>query len=285
MSWRGGLIALLLLALQGCSALKLGYNQAPTLGQWWLDSLLALEAPQSAQTRDALQQWQRWHRSQELPTYADLLERLQVLALKDVDAAQVCEVGAQAQEALDRLMTQGARWAAPVAVQLQPRQLRHLARHMEEKNEEWEKEWLSGSREERLRRRLDKTASRYSDFYGPLSDAQLELLRNQLNASAWSAEWGRQDRLRRQALLLQALQRIQQDNLSPAQAEALLQMAWRQWLTPPAPAERQLYARLTEQACRHLAELHNSNSAEQRQRAVRRLKAYARDLRELAAQP
>ena len=39
---------------------------------------------------------------------------------------------------------------------------------------------------------------------------------------------------------------------------------------------------LVQQACQSLAELHNSASAEQRQRAARRLRAYEQDLRELA---
>jgi len=276
---------LFFLLLQGCSAIKLGYNQLPTLGHWWLDSKVSFDSAQSAQAREALQQLQRWHRSVELNAYVDWLVRLQSLAVRDVEPQQVCDVWSQVSEGMDRLMAQTIRLATPIALQLQPRQLRHLARHWEEQNEEWEKEWLSGSPEERLRRRLDRTLSRYGDFYGSLNEQQTELLRTQLQKSVWHAEWGRRDRLRRQESLLKALQRLQQDGLTAQQAEAALLVVWRQWLAPPQASDRQLYASLTEQACRNLAELHNSTSPEQRQRAVRRLRAYERDLRELAAQP
>jgi hypothetical protein len=40
---------------------------------------------------------------------------------------------------------------------------------------------------------------------------------------------------------------------------------------------------LIEESCRNLSALHNATSAEQRQSAVRRLRAYQRDVRELTA--
>lgn len=282
MNWRPWVIALSMAMLQGCSAIKLGYNQAPTLGYWWLDSQISLEDSQQPQVKEALNQLHRWHREQELPVYAGLLVKLQGLATRDVEAQQVCEVWSEAASAVDRLMAQAARQAAPIAVQLQPQQLRHLARQWEQSNEAWEKEWLMGSAPDRFKRRLDRIASRYGDFYGNLTDPQIELLRQQLQKSAWSPEWGRRDRLRRQNLLLATLQRLQQ-GLPPVQAEVALQGVWQQWLAPASEPDRRLYAEFSAQACRHLAELHNSTSAEQRQRAVRRLRAYERDLRELAA--
>ena len=275
-----GLLAFVL--LQGCSTLQFGYNQAPSLGYWWLDSQLSLDSGQSERTRETLQQLQRWHREKELLVYADLLQKLQTLGTGDLDAQQVCGVWNQVSEGMDRFMAQAIRLSAPIALQLQPRQLRHLARHQEDKNEDWEKEWLRGSAEERLQRRLEKTASRYSDFYGNLSEAQTELVRSQLQKSLWTAEWGRQDRLRRQQSLLGALQRLQQEGTNTAQAESLLRSVWQQWLQPPAAADRQLYKDFIAQSCQNLAALHNSTSAEQRQRAVRRLRAYEKDLRELA---
>ena len=275
----------LLVLLQGCSGLQLGYRQSPTLAYWWLDSQLSFDSAQSPQVREALQQLQHWHRDRELGPYADLLRRLQTMGSSDTDARQVCEVWSQVEQRMDQAAAQAIRLAAPLALQLQPRQLRHLLRHWDEKNEDWEKEWLSGSPQERARRRLERTVSRYSDFYGDLSDAQTELLRVQIQKSVWTPEWGRQDRLRRQQALLGALQRLQQGGLGTQQAEARLQSVWRQWFMPAQADDRQRQQAFVEQTCQHLAELHNSTSPAQRQRATRRLKAYETDLRELLAQP
>lgn len=278
-------IVLVGLVLQGCSAIKFGYNQAPSLGYWWLDSQLSFGSGQSDQVRDALTQLQRWHREKELGTYTELLVKLQAMSTGDVDAQQVCDVWSQVNDGMDRLMLQAIRLATPVAQQLQPRQLRHLVRHWEDKNEAWEDEWLGGSAAERLKRRLDKAVSRYSDFYGTLSDAQTRLLQSQLQKSTWNAEWGRRERLRRQQTLLNGLQRLQQSETSPQQAQAILLGVWQQWLVPPTASDRQIYKNLVEQSCSHLAELHNSTSPAQRQRAARKLRAYEADLRELAAPP
>ena len=280
------LAALLLgLALVGCSTLKFGYNQAPHLGYWWLDSQLSLNDAQSERVRDALQQLQRWHREKELTGYADLLQKLQTLSANDTDAQQVCGIWSQINEGMDRFMAEAVRLGAPVAQQLQARQLRHLARHQEDKNEDWEAEWLQGSADERIKRRLDKAVSRYSDFYGGLNDAQIGLLRTQLQNSVWNPQWGRHERLRRQQSLLAALQKLQQGGLGTAQAEELLQGVWQQWLQPAAGPDRTLFRTFVTQSCQNLADLHNSTSPAQRQRAARRLRAYEADLRELAARP
>ena len=50
----GCLLALLLLG--GCSAVRIGYNQAPTLAWWWLDGYLDFDAAQAPQVKAALQQ-------------------------------------------------------------------------------------------------------------------------------------------------------------------------------------------------------------------------------------
>ena len=275
-------LSLVLVLLQACSAVQLGYRQAPTLGYWWLDSQFNLGSEQTEPVRQALQQLQRWHREHELPRYAELLAQVQGLSGREVDAGQVCQVWTQVNDGLQRLASQSVRQFAPLALQLQPRQLRHLARHWDKANAQWHKEWLEGSSSERLARRLDKAAARYSDVYGSLSDQQIALLRRQLQASVWSPAWGLQDRLRRQQLLMGALQSLQAPGTSVTQAEAALMAVWQQWLVPPAETDRRVQQSLVQQTCQNLAELHNSTSAEQRQRAARRLRAYERDLRELS---
>ena len=280
--WGRGLLLLLLALLQACSAVQIGYRQAPNLGYWWLDSQFNLSSEQADPVREALQQLQRWHREQELVRYADLLAQVQTLSAREVDAGQVCKVWTQVNDGLQRLAGQSVRQLAPLALQLQPKQLRHLARHWDKANADWNREWLEGSASQRLARRLDKAAARYSDFYGSLSEKQMGLLRAQLQASAWNPSWGQQDRQRRQQLLMGALQSLQAPGTTVAQAEAALLAVWQQWLVAPVEADRRVQQALVQQTCQNLAELHNSTSAEQRQRAARRLRAYEQDLRELA---
>jgi hypothetical protein len=275
-----GRAALLLgaLALGGCSALKLGYEQSPALLYWWLDSHVDFSDAQTPRAREALGQLQAWHRAQELPAYAALFAQWATLAEAPVSEAQTCQATQQVQLHLARLADTSARLAAPIVQTMDERQRQHLVRYWARKNKDWAQEWLQGPAEQRLQRRGDKTIERYADFYGTLSPAQMALVRQQVAQSAWTPEWGQQERLRRQKVVLEALQPLEHTDAS----EARLRSIWGQVMNPPAPADRERLQGWLDQGCKDLAELHNSTSAEQRQRAVRRLRAYEKDLRELA---
>lgn len=278
---RRTLLVFCLVLLQGCSTIKLGYQQLPTLSYWWLDSTVSFSGAQSKGAKEALDQLHQWHRREELPAYAELLQRALPLTAGPVQSEQVCGVWADVQTRLDTLMREAVVQVAPVAMALGPRQLSHMARHWERQNEEWEQEWLQGNTSERLQRRLDKTLERYRSFYGELNPAQEGLLKTQLAQSPWTAEWGRQDRQRRQQDLLSALQRISQDGMTRAQAQAQLWDVWQRWLLPPDAGQRTMMQSLSQRACDNLAQLHNTATPEQRQQVARRLRAYDRDIRDL----
>jgi len=278
---RFGIAVLALFLLPACSAIKLGYQQLPTLSYWWLDSTVSFSGNQTPVAKEAIDKLYQWHRREELPSYAALLQRTAELSAGPVQPEQLCRVIDEVQARLETLMRQTVAQAAPVAMALGPRQLSHLARQWERQNEEWEKEWLQGDTEARMERRLDKALSRYNSFYGELNTAQINLIKTQLAQSPWTAEWGRRDRHRRQQDLLSTLQRITQSNLTQAQAEAQLWGVWQRWLQPPDAGQRAVVQSLSQRACENLAQLHNTATAEQRVRASRRLRAYERDLLDL----
>ena len=270
-----------LLLLQACSAIKLGYQQLPTLSYWWLDSTVSFSGNQTPAAKEAIDKLYQWHRREELPGYAALLQRTADLSAGSVQPEQLCRVVDEVQARLDTLMRQAVAQAAPVAMGLGPRQLSHMARHWEQQNEEWEKEWLQGDADARMERRVDKALSRYNSFYGELSAAQTTLIKTQLAQSPWTAEWGRRDRQRRQQDLLSTLQRITQSNMTQAQAEAQLWGVWKRWLQPPDAGQRAVVQSLSQRACENLAQLHNTATPEQRVRVARRLRAYERDFLDL----
>lgn len=278
---RAWLTVLALLLLQGCSAIKLGYQQLPTLSFWWLDSTVSFSGAQTPSAKQAIENLYQWHRSEELPAYAELLQRAQVLSAGPVQTEQVCRVWADVQTRLDTTMREAVVQAAPVVMALGPRQLSHIARRWESQNEDWEKEWLLGSASERLERRLDKALERYRSFYGELTPAQVSLVKTQLAQSPWTAEWGRQDRQRRQQDLLSTLQAISQNKPSQVDAEVQLWGVWQRWMKPPEAGQRAVMQSLSQRACENLAQLHNTATPEQRQQATRRLRAYEKDVKDL----
>jgi hypothetical protein len=278
---RFGLAVLALVLLPACSAIKLGYQQLPTLSYWWLDSTVSFSSAQTPVAKEAIDKLYQWHRREELAGYGEVLQRIGQLSTGPVQADQVCSVATEVQARMDVLMRQAVVQAAPVVLALGPRQLSHIARQFENKNEEWEKEWLQGDAQARLDRRLDKAVNRFNSFYGDLSPAQISMVRAQLAQSPWTAEWGRRDRQRRQQDLLSTLQRVAQSGMTPAQAEAQLWGVWQRWLNPTDPAQRAVLQSLSQRACENLAQLHNTTTPEQRVRVARRLRAYERDIQDL----
>jgi hypothetical protein len=278
---RFGLAVLALVLLPACSAIKLGYQQLPTLSFWWLDSTVSFSSAQTPVAKEAIDKLYQWHRREELAGYGEVLQRIGQLSTGQVQADQVCSVATEVQARMDVLMRQAVVQATPVVLALGPRQLSHIARQLENKNEEWEKEWLQGDAQARLDRRLDKAVNRFNSFYGDLSPAQISMVRAQLAQSPWTAEWGRRDRQRRQQDLLSTLQRVAQSGMTPAQAEAQLWGVWQRWLNPTDPAQRAVLQSLSQRACENLAQLHNTTTPEQRVRVARRLRAYERDIQDL----
>jgi hypothetical protein len=278
---RFGLAVLALVLLPACSAIKLGYQQLPTLSYWWLDSTVSFSSAQTPVAKEAIDKLYQWHRREELAGYGEVLQRIGQLSTGQVQADQVCSVATEVQARMDVLMRQAVVQAAPVVLALGPRQLSHIARQFENKNEEWEKEWLQGDAQARLDRRLDKAVNRFNSFYGDLNPAQISMVRAQLAQSPWTAEWGRRDRQRRQQDLLSTLQRVAQSGMTPAQAEAQLWGVWQRWLNPTDPAQRAVLQSLSQRACENLAQLHNTTTPEQRVRVARRLRAYERDIQDL----
>lgn len=273
------------LAVAGCSALKLGYNALPGVAYWWLDGYVDFTETQAPQVRQQLAALHDWHRREELPRVAALLGRMQQLAGGEVTPQQACAIVAQVQERLLAVGEHAADRAAQVAGSLGPNQLQHLQRKYRRNNQEFFDKWLAPPPAERHQRRFDKMLERLEDFYGRLDAGQRALLRDAIAGSGYDASRVLAERQRRQQDLLQVLGRIQQADAAPAQAAELLQGYVQRVHHPTDAGWRAWQQAWLDQGCRSFAALHQSTTAAQRARALRRLQTYQQDLRELMAQP
>lgn len=273
-----------LLVLGGCSTTRLGYEQAPRLLTWWLDGYLDLGSAQTAQVRQQLQGVHDWHRRQELPAYVALLRQMQALGAAPVSAPQVCALVEPLRAAAQRLAVQTGPLAASLLPTLTPAQQQHLAAQLDKRDREWREEWLDGTPAERLERRLKKARERAEDFYGRLSDAQRNLLRQRLAESTLDIELSWRERQRRQQDLL-ALVREHAGSSRASHVQAEWLAWWQRSLDSPDAAYRAQLARLQTEACENLAELHNLATPSQRQRLVAKVQGYEVDLRALMPTP
>ena len=128
--------------MAGCSAVRIGYNQAPTLAWWWLDGYMDFDADQAPKVKDALNQWFAWHRATQLPDYADLLAAAQAQVLRPATAQQVCSWAEDLRSRLGAAFAQGVPLAADLLPALKPEQLAHLERRYRKSNHDFEDEYL-----------------------------------------------------------------------------------------------------------------------------------------------
>jgi hypothetical protein len=273
------------LILTGCSAVRLGYNKLPEIASWWLDSYIDFSDAQGPQAKAALHKLQAWHRKEELPAIAELLLQAQILAPQNITPEQACMVWEGAQVRIESFIQESSRLAAPVVSQLSAKQFNHLEKEWASRNEDWKKKWLQGTPDTRLKMRVDMAAERFNSFYGDLNTEQRQLLKEQFLKSAWTPEWGYQQRLKRQQDQLTALKAMSSEINKPAmplpQVEKALQSLILQSVRPKDASDLSKQLQFEQQACQNLAQLHNTMSPAQRLKAERKLKDYETDVREL----
>ena len=271
--------------LTGCSAVRLGYNKLPDIASWWLDSYIDFSDTQGPQAKVALQKLQTWHRKEELPAIAELLVQAQTLAPQNITPEQACKVWEGAQVRIESFIQESSRLAAPVVSQLSAKQLKHLEKEWASRNEDWKKNWLQGTPDTRIKKRVDLAAERFNSFYGDLTLEQRQVLKQQFLQSTWNPETSYQLRLKRQQEQLIALQAMSAEITKPAmplpQVEKALEVLILQSVRPKDAADLSRQLQLEQQACQNLAQLHNTMSPAQRLKAQRKLKDYETDVREL----
>ena len=273
--------------LGGCSAVRIGYNQAPTLAWWWLDSYMDFDAEQTPRVKEALNQWFAWHRTTQLPDYANLLAAAQVQVLQPATPQQVCRWADELRVRLAAAFAQGVPMAADLLPGLKPEQLAHLEQRYRRSNRDFEEDYLQLDRDERQKAAVRRTIDRAEMLYGHLDERQRQLIAAGVAASpfdpaAWLAE-----RQAVQADTLQTLSRLIAGGAARADRDSnlagLQALAARVQRAPPG-SYRSYQQRLTEYNCALVAQLHNSTTPAQRQAARGRLRAWEEDLRALAAQ-
>jgi hypothetical protein len=292
MSWsriiRLLLAASILVVLGGCSAVKLAYNNLPDLGYWWIDGYADLNEVQSLQLRADLARLHDWHRKNELPRIADLLQQIQKIASADTTPEQVCRMYSDVRQRFDAVVAQAEPGAVALAMRLTQPQLKPLQERFDKGNKEWRRTRGSADRAERLDKRLASEVERAEEFYGTLGERQRKVLQDAIASSILDPQRIWAERVRRQQDMLATLRAIIPGNGTPGADAAQTLTAMRAYMeranrSPDAIYRSQSEASLQEY-CQTYARLHNSTTPEQRSRAVGRLAAYERDARKLAAQ-
>jgi hypothetical protein len=272
------------LALSACSAIKLGYNTLPELAYFWLDGYADFNDQQEPLVRTEIARIHAWHRREELPRMTQLLAQMETLAPQEITPQQACNIVAEVQARLQVAADLLGPAVGTVAVTFTEPQLRHMERKFRRANDKFRKEWVTASPAQAQEKRYEDSLQRLEMIYGRLDEPQREVLRQGLAQSSYDPARILADRQRRQQDLLQTLRQVNRSHAAPEEARAQL----RAWLDrashAPDPAYRAWQEGLVQEGCRIFSAVHHSTTATQREQAVRRLRAYQRDLRDLSGQ-
>lgn len=263
--------------------MQLSYNNASLLLHRWLDGYAGFGDTQAAQVRADIDRLHAWHRAEELPHYAQLLERLSREAPSDLSAERVCAVQQQVRLRFARLLEAAEPAIARIAADFGSAQFRQLERKFAQVNRDYWKKWIDASPERQMRERFERALQNAQRIYGTLEEPQRALIRAQLERGSFDAAATYTEMKRRQRDTVETLRLTSSGALAPD----ALRAAVRGWLErmqhSPDPHYRAHQEQIMRESCDSIAALHNGTTAEQRTEAARRLAGYARDLRGLAA--
>jgi negative regulator of sigma E activity len=265
------------LALGGCSATRLAYDNADTVLRFMASSYLDLDAEQSEDLKPRIVRFQAWHRANELPVYAGLLRSASQRAAQGITAEDVAWGLANVRARYRRFLAEAAEDGAPVLATLSLAQHAVLEKKFAENNEKYAKEFLSADDRKRRRAQSKRMLERFRDFTGDLAPDQEARIESFVLAHERHTVLRFEDRQRWQRDIVAALKEHEPRELGRRLAE----MANRPELRRSEEFLRE-DRRWGEDLGQLIVDLDRSLSAKQRAKVVSRLSGYAEDFSVLA---
>jgi uncharacterized protein DUF6279 len=282
-AWRWIVSTAAALLLSSCTMLNVGtmnvaYEHADWLLQRMASHYVDFDAGQAQVVRTGFGTLHAWHRSQELPLYAELMDA----------AASRIERGLRREDLLWMQRSINERWkamsqrlaaeATPVLVTLTPQQLAQMERRLAEDNAKFAKTQANGDVNKANRYRAEWLIDQIARWTGELTSAQKARVELSVKQTQDFPALRLAERRRRQAHFLQLVRSTRDpDALGNALNEMLI-----------APREgadeayRRGVARYEEQMIQMLLDIDHTLSPGQRATAAARMRRYAQNFRTLA---
>jgi len=270
--------------LAGCSAIRLGYANGDTVMYWWLNSYVDFTNEQKPWVKADIDNFMAWHRKTQLDDYAQWFTQLQQRVQQKVTPEEVMDDYAATKKRIMLVVDKALPELTRLAMDLQPEQIAHLEKKFASNNEDYRKEYLRGSLEDRQLFRFKKVMKQAEYWYGDFSVEQQAQIRaasdaRPLNNELWAAE-----RTLRQQELLRILKKIQTEHPSRDAVSAMLRKYIERSFENFSYAEnKEFFDKTRSSASNMVAVIANVATPAQRAHAVKRLQTWIDDSRVLAA--
>ncbi len=273
------LFILLLALLASCSAVRLSYDNADWALARMASGYVDMDRDQARALKAQLGQFHAWHRREELPRYAALLDEAAARLDRGLKRDDVVWVVGAVRLRYQVLGRHAADRLAPLLLTLNDRQLEGLEARFAADNRKYVNK-LSKDPEEAVRVRADWICARLEDWTGDTNAAQRERVMKFVRAFPNVPALRLVDRKHRQTQLLIVLRDHPDDPQAQMRLAALL--------TDPDAGHTERYretmvaweASFTDM----MVDLDRSLTPRQRATAVERMRRYAQEFRSMAGE-
>lgn len=177
-------VSLSVLLVVGCSLVQLAYNNLAWVIPWYVDDYITLNARQASLLDDLIQQELHWHRTTQLPAYAQWFRELSGDVKAGFTDATVSRHLERFEEFRKALMQETATHLATLVATTSDAQIAELFDNFDDYNRRFSNEYIDRPPDELQQNRLERTEGIFADWLGPLTKTQRAAIAN------WSRQRG-----------------------------------------------------------------------------------------------
>jgi hypothetical protein len=171
------LLVCVLLGFSGCSTVRFAYNNADIYLSWQLGKYLDVQDTQLEEVERHIAAFLAWHRANALPQYIGLVNEASSRFARGISQEDLVWGYDSLQAQVLQAVRAAAGEMADLLDRLTPEQVAYMERRFAEDNRKYVRENVAGSIEERRRRRVKRNVERLEEWFGSLSEGQIERVR------------------------------------------------------------------------------------------------------------
>jgi len=271
--------------LSSCSSIQLGYNQIDYLLKWWIDDYVDFTTEQSQMYDQAFPLIGKKHRQEELPKALQFMRQIRAKLeqpLQIVDGVNIVkDIKSFSRTSINLLQDD----AVTLALTFQPKQFTNLENAFAKSNKKYQNDFLKGTSEDRLEKRVEKIIERTESFSGNLSKSQKIQIKEIAREYLLDTELIYQTRLYKQQFILKTLKKIAQDQPPPAQAKMIINQFLNEIEYGSTPEQKEFEKKRDLHSSIILVKITELFDEQQRKKTQAKIRSWEQDLQKLIQQP
>ena len=168
---------IILIFLTGCSSTTFIYNRIDFLLPWYFAGYVDLSRDQKQYLDELLIPFFSWHRHEELPRYAEIINSVEEILDSEVKVENIILITQDVEESWFRLEDELLLWILPLTKDLSDEQINNFLQVMQTKTIESENRYLKRNDQVYQKDNYNRLRKNLRRFIGTMSKEQLDLVK------------------------------------------------------------------------------------------------------------